>query len=51
MSSKSSSLSCAWWHARVFIHMAMGGGLFPKLVWPKHNMVNQQVKVGVANDD
>ena len=30
---------------------AMGGGWFPKLVWPKHNMVNQQVKVGVANNN
>ena len=29
----------------------MGGGWFPKLVWPKHNMVNQQVKVGVVNND
>ena len=29
----------------------MGGGWFPKLVWPKHNMINQQVKVGVANND
>ena len=29
----------------------MGGGWFPKLVWPKHNMINQQVKVGVANTD
>ena len=29
----------------------MGGGWFPKLVWPKHNMLNQQVKVGVANND
>ena len=28
----------------------MGGGWFPKLVWPKHNMINQQVKVGVANN-
>ena len=26
-------------------------GWFPKLVWPKHNMVDQQVKVGVANND
>ena len=31
--------------------MTMGGGWFPKLVWPKHNMINQQVKVGVANND
>ena len=30
---------------------AMGGGWFPKLVWPNHNMVNKQVKVGVANND
>ena len=30
--------------------MIMGGGWFPKLVWPKHNMINQQVKVGVANN-
>ena len=30
---------------------SMGGGWFPKLVWPKHNMINQQVKVGVANND
>ena len=29
----------------------MGGGWFPKLVWPKQNMINQQVKVGVANND
>ena len=29
----------------------MGGGWFPKLVWPKHNMINQQVKVGVANNE
>ena len=29
----------------------MGGGWFPKLVWPKHNMIKQQVKVGVANND
>ena len=29
----------------------MGGGWFPKLVWPKHYMINQQVKVGVANND
>ena len=29
----------------------MGGGWFPKLVWPKHNMIHQQVKVGVANND
>ena len=29
----------------------MGRGWFPKLVWPKHNMINQQVKVGVANND
>ena len=29
----------------------MGGGWFPKLVWPKHNMINQQVKVGVARND
>ena len=29
----------------------MGGKWFPKLVWPKHNMINQQVKVGVANND
>ena len=29
----------------------MGGGWFPKLVWPKHNMINPQVKVGVANND
>ena len=33
------------------IHSLMGGGWFPKLVWPKHNMVNQQVKVGVAYND
>ena len=32
------------------MHVPMGGGWFPKLVWPKHNMVNQQVKVGVANN-
>ena len=31
--------------------MSMGGGWFPKLVWPKHYMINQQVKVGVANND
>ena len=30
---------------------SMGGGWFPKLVWPKHKMVNQQVIVGVANND
>ena len=29
----------------------MGGGWFPKLVWPKHKMINQQVKVDVANND
>ena len=29
----------------------MGGKWFPKLVWPKHNMINQQVKVGVGNND
>ena len=29
----------------------MGGKWFQKLVWPKHNMINQQVKVGVANND
>ena len=29
----------------------MGGGWFPKLVWPNHNMINQQIKVGVANND
>ena len=29
----------------------MGSGWFPKMVWPKHNMINQQVKVGVANND
>ena len=31
--------------------ICIGGGWFPKLVWPKHNMINQQVKVGVANND
>ena len=25
--------------------------LIQKLVWPKHNMVNQQVNVGVASND
>ena len=35
------------WPSRAY----MGGGCFPKLVWPKHNMVNQQVKVGVVNND
>ena len=29
----------------------VGGGWFPKLVWPKHYMINQQVKIGVANND
>ena len=32
-------------------YIGMGGGWFPKLVWPKHNKINQQVKVGVANND
>ena len=31
--------------------LGMGGGWFPKLVWPKHNMITKQVKVGVANND
>ena len=37
--------------SRICCVVCMGGGWFPKLVWPKHNMVNQQVKVGVANND
>ena len=33
------------------IETSMGGGCFPKLMWPKHNIINQKVKVGVTNND
>ena len=45
--------TCTYRVSRKFcnILIIMGGGWFPKLVWPKHNMINQQVKVGVATND
>ena len=38
-------------YSKYFKLTTMGGGWFPKLVWPKHNMINQQAKVGVANNN